>query len=50
MKKRLGEVLVQQGSLTQEDLNRAVALQQQKNLRLGEVLLQDKFVSRAEIG
>ena len=50
IKKRLGEVLVQQGSLTQEDLNRAVALQQQKNLRLGEVLLQDKFVSKAEIG
>ncbi len=50
IKKRLGEVLVLQGSLTQEDLNRAVALQQQKNLRLGEVLLQDKFVSKAQIG
>ncbi len=50
IKKRLGEVLVQQGSLTQEDLNRAVALQQQKMMRLGEVLLQDKLVSKAEIG
>jgi type IV pilus assembly protein PilB len=49
-KKRLGDVLVQQGSLTEHDLNRAVAMQNEKVMRLGEILLQDGFVSKAEIG
>src|SRR5438477_2584386 len=49
-KKRLGDVLVQQGSLSQEDLNRGVATQQDKMMRLGEILLQDRFVSKAKIG
>ena len=49
-KKRLGDVLVQQGSLTQHDLNRAVAMQNEKVMRLGEILLQDGFVSKTEIG
>jgi len=31
-KKRLGEVFVEQGSLSQEGLNRAIALQQGKRL------------------
>ena len=49
-KKRLGDVLVQQGSLTEQDLNRAVALQNEKVMRLGEILLKDGFVSKADIG
>jgi len=49
-KKRLGDVLVQQGTLSQEDLNRAVTLQQQRVMRLGEILLQDGLVSKREIG
>ena len=49
-KKRLGDVLVQQGSLTEHELNRAVAMQNEKVMRLGEILLQDGFVSKAEIG
>jgi len=50
--KRLGDVLVQRGSLTQEALNRAISLQQEqeKDKRLGEILLKDGFVSKAEIG
>jgi len=44
MKKRLGDILVQQGSLSKEALNRAIALQNQKEMRLGEILLQDGFV------
>src|SRR5438094_7898970 len=49
MKKRLGDILVQQGSLSKEALNRAIALQNQKEMRLGEILLQDGFVSKGEI-
>ncbi len=49
-KKRLGDVLVQQGSLSEEDLNRAVTLQNEKVMRLGEILLHDGFVSKTQIG
>ena len=49
-RKRLGDVLVQQGSLSQEDLNRAVSMQHDKVMRLGEVLLRDGLVSKQEIG
>src|SRR5437667_427299 len=49
MKKRLGDILVQQGSLSKEALNRAIALQNQKEMRLGEILLQDGFVAKGEI-
>jgi hypothetical protein len=31
-KKRLGDVLIERGSLSQEDLNRAIAIQQQWRL------------------
>ena len=49
-KKRLGDVLVQQGSLSEQDLNRAVAAQSDKLMRLGEILLHDGFVSKMQIG
>ena len=50
--KRLGDFLVQDGSLTPEALTRAIALQdkQDKEVRLGEILLKDGFVSKAQIG
>jgi type IV pilus assembly protein PilB len=48
-KKRLGDVLVQQGTLSEEELNRAVTLQQERSMRLGEMLLQDGLVSKEEI-
>lgn len=50
MKKlRLGEVLLQRGSLTEDDLNRSLAIQQEKAIPLGELLLQSKLVSKKEI-
>jgi type IV pilus assembly protein PilB len=48
-KKKLGDVLVQQGTLSEEELNRAVTLQQERSMRLGEMLLQDGLVSKEEI-
>jgi len=48
-KNRLGDVLVQRGRLSEEDLNRAVAVQQEKEMRLGEVLLQSGSVSKRDI-
>jgi len=49
-KKRLGEILVQRGSLSQETLNRAIAIQEGELSRLGEILLQRGLVSKLEIG
>src|SRR5215510_14322830 len=50
--KRLGDVLMQRGSLSLESLNRAVSRQkqQEKDMRLGEILLKEGFVSKTEIG
>ena len=50
--RRLGDILLQQGSLSPESLSRAVALQQEqeKDKRLGEILLKDGLVSKVEIG
>ena len=50
--KRLGDFLVQDGSLTPEALSRAIELQdlKDKEFRLGEILLKDGFVSKAQIG
>src|SRR5215475_5091879 len=50
--KRLGDVLLQRGSLSLESLNSAVSRQkqQEKDMRLGEILLKEGFVSKSEIG
>ena len=50
--RRLGDVLIQRGSLSPDSLNRAIALQQEqeKDKRLGEILLKDGLVSKVEIG
>jgi len=50
--KRLGDVLLQRGSLSLESLNSAVSRQkqQEKDMRLGEILLKEGFVSKTEIG
>src|SRR4051812_33133352 len=50
--KRLGDVLIQRGSLSLESLNRAVSRQkqQEKEVRLGEILLKEGYVSKSEIG
>src|SRR5262245_32417656 len=50
--KRLGDVLLQRGSLSLESLNHAVSRQkqQEKDMRLGEILLKEGYVSKSEIG
>jgi type IV pilus assembly protein PilB len=49
-RKRLGDVLLQHGSLTESDLNFAVALQRERVTRLGDLLLKEGLVSKADIG
>src|SRR5678816_2321136 len=49
-KKRLGDVLVQHGSLSEEELNFAVSLQRERVTRLGDLLIQEGLVSKADIG
>ena len=49
---RLGDVLVERGSLSVKDLRRAIQMQkdQEKNMRMGEILLQNHLVSKTEVG
>lgn len=49
-KKRLGDILVEDGHLSGEDLKGALAVQQEKAMRLGEILLQNGLVSKELIG
>src|SRR5687768_7126625 len=49
-RKRLGDVLLQHGSLTESDLNFAVSLQRERVTRLGDLLLKEGLVSKADIG
>ena len=48
-KKRVGDVLRARGRLGQADLERALKMQQGKNLRLGEVLLRDFKLAKSEV-
>jgi type IV pilus assembly protein PilB len=48
-KKRIGEVLVERGSLDEVSLLRALAIQEKKKGRLGEVLLRNAPVSKQEV-
>jgi hypothetical protein len=45
-KKRLGDVLVERGTIQQADIDQALAAQQEKNARLGEVLIQNLQVQK----
>src|SRR5215471_17971037 len=49
-RKRIGDVLLERGSLMEADLSRALMLQQEKNVRLGEVLLHHLQVPKKEVG
>jgi len=49
IKKRIGELLLDQGILTQEQLDKALATQKQTGRRLGEVLLDLNFVAEHDI-
>jgi type IV pilus assembly protein PilB len=48
-RKRLGDVLVEGGTLDEMSLMRALAIQERKKARLGEVLVRNPLVSKAEV-
>src|SRR5687767_3509139 len=48
-KKRIGDVLIERGTLHQHDLDRALAIQQEKDSRLGEVLMHNLHISKSEV-
>lgn len=48
-KVRLGDLLVQSGSITSEQLEDALAKQKQRNMKLGEVLVDEGIISEDDI-
>lgn len=46
---RLGDLLVQSGSITEEQLETALAKQKQRNMKLGEVLVDEGVISEDDI-
>jgi type IV pilus assembly protein PilB len=49
VKKRLGEMLVEQGMLTNEQVQDALRLQHQSGLLFGETLVQNKLITEEKI-
>ena len=47
--KRLGELLVEAGTITEEELARALALQKGTNARLGDVLLSHSIITEEDL-
>ncbi len=48
-RKQLGQVLMEMGALSQENLNQATSLQQKREVRLGDILLAHGFVRKADL-
>lgn len=48
-KLRLGEILVDAGVLKPEQLEAALALQKKRGIRLGQILLQERFISEPQL-
>lgn len=48
-RKKLGEILHEQGKTSSEHLQQAIVKQQQKTLRLGELLIQQRLVARDDV-
>jgi murein DD-endopeptidase MepM/ murein hydrolase activator NlpD len=46
---RVGEVLIQKGLITKDELTQALVTQRQTQLKLGEVLIQQGFVTRQQL-
>ncbi|MBN2717596.1 MAG: hypothetical protein JXX14_17220 [Deltaproteobacteria bacterium] len=46
---RLGEILIESGLLSQQNLHHALEIQKQQQLRLGTILLQEGFVSEPHL-
>lgn len=49
IKKRLGEILIDSGLITEESLRKALTMQKEKGIKLGEVLVTENFVSNEQI-
>ena len=49
-KRRIGEILVRQGALTPDQLERALAIQREEKLMLGEVLTRMGVVRQVDVG
>ncbi|MHB8156934.1 MAG: GspE/PulE family protein [Desulfocucumaceae bacterium] len=48
-KKRLGEILLASGAITQEQLGQALDMQRSSGRKLGEVLLKEKFITEEKL-
>jgi hypothetical protein len=48
-KKRLGDILIDAGIITQEQLTTALAVQKEKGLKLGETLIDLDYTTEVEI-
>jgi type II secretory ATPase GspE/PulE/Tfp pilus assembly ATPase PilB-like protein len=48
-RKKLGEIVVEYGLVTQDDLNRALKIQQKEGKRLGEILVQEGLISPEDL-
>ena len=46
---RLGDLLVASGTITWQQLERALALQKETKQRLGDVLIQNGFITEAQL-
>ena len=46
---RLGDLLVASGTITEQQLERALALQKETKQRLGDVLIQNGFITEAQL-
>ncbi len=49
MRKRLGEILLEQGAITEEQLRHALALQKNRSLPLGRILVQEGAVDETTV-
>lgn len=48
-KKRLGDILIESGKLTEQEIKEALAIQKQVGKRLGEILVDQNFVTEEDI-
>lgn len=49
MRKKLGEILIESGLITEEQLNRALTVQKSKKQRIGKILIELGFVTNEQI-
>jgi type IV pilus assembly protein PilB len=48
-RKKLGEILVDEGIITQEQLDKAIRIQEQTGLKLGDVLVSDAIITQEQL-